>query len=97
MVGTWLVRGSESKAMCFVHCGMHNSHEPSEVSLTVWSRIAYRVARRTALITLQAQRLRDFATDRMERAMTSLLVINLKLSYGAWRKYKKLSAQHLSS
>ena len=43
----------------------------------------HHLPRHTALITLQAQCLKCFATDRMERVMTSLSMINLKLWYGA--------------
>lgn len=46
------------------------------------SRTDWVASRRTAPITSQAQHLRDFVADRMERVMTSLFVINLKVWYG---------------
>ena len=82
MAGTWLlqcprlwVRGRESKVMCL---SMRRTHGHERVLIE-----PHHLLRHTALITLQAQCLKGSATDRMERVMTSLSIINLNLWYGA--------------
>ena len=52
-----------------MYCGAH---------ATVTYSTDWAASRRTAPITSQAQHLRDFVTDIMERVMTSLFLINLK-------------------